>query len=240
MNTSSKPIYLFADSQLLFWKELGRPFLEQVRNQLESESPKAAYIGASNDDEVSFYNLFEAAMDTVAITDRQMVTASFTPAEADFIATADLILLAGGEVERGWRRFQENGLDEIIPRRVQEGALLVGISAGAIQLGLLGWSNAFPRPETPIETFGLVPLIIGVHEEANDWQSLKESVLTKKDARGIGIPAGAGLAYHADGSLEPLRYPLSEFSVVEGALSQSLLFPGFLVSGPTLSRKEMN
>ena len=49
MNTSN-PVYLFSDSQLLFWKSDGICFLNSVTEGLQKNSLKAAYIGASNGD----------------------------------------------------------------------------------------------------------------------------------------------------------------------------------------------
>jgi hypothetical protein len=45
-----QPIYLFADSQLLFWKRDGTLFLKTVRDRLARPGLRAAYVGASNGD----------------------------------------------------------------------------------------------------------------------------------------------------------------------------------------------
>ena len=65
--SSVKPIFLLADSQLLFWREeSGELFLARARQLLEADTQdrpfKAAYLGASNGDAPEFYQLFEAAM----------------------------------------------------------------------------------------------------------------------------------------------------------------------------------
>lgn len=57
-----QPLYLLADSQLLFWKRDGRPLLETALDGLARDKPlSAAYIGASNGDRPEFYEIFEAA-----------------------------------------------------------------------------------------------------------------------------------------------------------------------------------
>ena len=57
-----KPIFLLADSQLLFWREEDVPFLERIRKAIEEEQPgkviRAAYVGAANGDAPEFYDLF--------------------------------------------------------------------------------------------------------------------------------------------------------------------------------------
>jgi hypothetical protein len=84
MNDSLKPIYLLADSQLLFWKQHGSVFLESVRSEIVKESPKAAYVGASNDDQPEFYQIFEAGMEGIGIRDCRMIRASFPDDDAAF------------------------------------------------------------------------------------------------------------------------------------------------------------
>ena len=69
-----KPIFLLADSQLLFWREEGgEPFLARARKLMEQDAPervfKAAYLGASNGDAPEFYDLFVAAMGEIGIRD---------------------------------------------------------------------------------------------------------------------------------------------------------------------------
>ncbi len=67
-----QPIYLLADSQLLFWKENGNLFLSSIKALLHSH-PKAAYIGVSNGDAPEFYAIFIAAMDGIDIQDCRMI-----------------------------------------------------------------------------------------------------------------------------------------------------------------------
>src|SRR6185369_13424437 len=138
----SGPILLFADSQLLFWRELLIERVVKTRERL-----KAAYIGASNGDDPDFYALFVSAMEAAGIFDCRMILT--TEPDLKFLNDADVILLAGGDVELGWRTFLSNGLDQHIVRRHSEGASLIGISAGAVQLGLAG----LPADGSLIETF---------------------------------------------------------------------------------------
>ena len=147
-------------------------------------------------------------------------------ADRSFLDQADVILLAGGDIKRGWDVFAEVGLREAIAERYAEGAVLIGVSAGAVQLGLLGWREAESSPQDLFETFKLVPFIIGVHQEKEEWADLKAVVRGLGEyVTGIGIPSGGWLIYYADGTLEPIRQPLSEFSIREGAMTHHLLFP---------------
>jgi peptidase E len=201
-----QPIFLLADSQLLFWRDRGQLLLERVvtRDQL-----KAAYIGASNGDDPSFYEIFVAAMDGVGVVDCRMIPSAVSQADMEFLNDADVILLAGGDVEAGWRVFVNNGLSEHIVRRYFEGACLMGVSAGAVQLGLCGLA----ADGSLIETFKLVPFIIGAHEESDDWKTTRELLRLSGVETAIGLPTGGGAIYRPDQTIEALRHALVKLSL---------------------------
>lgn len=219
-----KPLYLLADSQLFFWKNDGDSLAERIRQDMDSSNPKAAYIGASNGDQPEFYNLFVGAMELMGISNCRMVPAQLSREDILFIEDADLILLAGGDVELGWHVFGQNGLKELIPRRRYDGALLVGVSAGAIQLGLGCLTNsAHPKQ---LDMFRFAPFYVGAHDEKHDWWDLRALVnLSQSDARAIGIPAGGGAIYYPDGTLEPIRKPLTEIVKENTKISENLMGP---------------
>lgn len=221
------PIYLFADSRPLFLKrEDGLPFLIQVKQLVQREAPKAAYLGASNGENESFYGIFEAAMEGIGIKDCRMIRASYTEGDASFMDDADIIFLSGGDVERGWRTFEEFDLRNRIIRRYYEGAILIGVSAGAVQIGLFGLTERDDGSDHLFSTFGLVPFIVGVHEERRHWLSLQKSVLLSGgEAHGIGIGSGGGVIYHADHYLEPIHLPVVEYLIEGQELVKCLLFP---------------
>jgi len=219
------PAYLFADSQLLFWQEQSQPFLARVRQHCRA-APRAAYIGASNGDRLEFYSLFVAAMQGIGVEDCCMIRSSLPPEDASLLAAADIILLAGGEVDLGCRMMQETGARELILRRYHEGSVLIGISAGAIQLGTHGVLRTGEGSLQLIDALGLLPFLIGAHEESDDWAELGSVVqLLEGSAVGLGIPAGGGLVFHPDGSVQAVRKCIYEFAVADGRLRRSLLYP---------------
>jgi hypothetical protein len=194
-----RSIFLLADSQLLFWRENGQLVLERVVKARTRDRLKAAYVGASNGDNPDFYAIFVAAMEGVGVFDCRMIPSAVSEADLAFLNDADIILLAGGDVEIGWQTFLTNGLDKHIVRRYFEGATLIGISAGAVQLGL-GYLK-------------LVPFIIGAHEESTNWKTTRELLrLSGSNTRAIGLPTGGGAIYHPDHTVEPLRHPLKEIT----------------------------
>lgn len=222
-----KPIYLFADSQLLFWKRDGKLLLETALATREGESPRAAYIGASNGDRQEYYEIFAGAMQAAGITDRRKISSSFSAPDRECLQTARLIVLAGGDVRQGWEVFKQTGMKDVILERHAQGAILVGISAGAVQLGrqaVIEIEGSFPREL--LDMLNLVPAIVDVHDERNDWARLSSFIhLLEGTIVGLGIPSGGGVIAHPDGTIEPLRRPAHEFRYSGAGANQSLLCP---------------
>lgn len=222
-----KPIFLLADSQLLFWRGEEGSVLDRARHLLDEEEPgkeiRAAYIGASNGDAPEFFELFVGAMEGVGIRRTRLIPSEPSAEDRAFLDEADLILLAGGDIERGWRVFEKNEWQKKLVERYYAGALLVGVSAGAVQLGLKGWSD----DGKSFDALRLVPFVIDAHDEPG-WVHLLALVpKAGEHARGFGIPSGGGAVYHPDYSVEPIRHPLTEVSLSEeGQVRQALLFPG--------------
>jgi len=154
-----QPLYLLADSQLLFWKRQDRLLLDAALDGLARDTPlRAAYIGASNGDRPEFYRIFEAAMDAIGIADRRMIESSFGPDDRAFLECAQLVVLAGGDVRLGWNTFEKTGMKDVILGRYAQGAVLVGISAGAVQLGRYGIVQTLDSSATELlDVFELVP-----------------------------------------------------------------------------------
>jgi len=198
------PIFLLADSQLLFYRENGQLLIESLVKERTRDQLKAAYVGASNGDHPDFYAIFVSAMEGMGVFNCRMIPSDVSDADMAFLNDADIILLAGGDVEAGWRVFLNNGLSEHIVRKYFEGASLIGVSAGAVQLGLCGLA----ADGSLIDTFKLVPFIIGAHEESDNWKTTTELLqLAGPGTPAIGLPTGGGAIYYPENTLEPLRRP---------------------------------
>ena len=220
-----QPIFLLADSQLLFWREDGEFFLERVRSALDSSEPRAAYVGASNGDRQEFFQLFREAMATVGIDDCRLIPSEPSDEDLGYFDAADVILLAGGDVRLGWRTMKKNGLQQKVIERYYSGAVLMGVSAGAMQLGLHGIGEDSDGETRLIDTFKLVPLLVDVHSEP-DWSRLRKGLTAAEEpVRALGIPSGAGAVLHPDMTLEAVRRPLVELHGTDDGFEESLLIP---------------
>jgi hypothetical protein len=141
-----------------------------------------------------------------------------------FLEEADLVLLAGGDVELGWQVFERNGLKDLLLKKRYDGGILIGVSAGAVQLGLGALTNA-PQPKK-LDLFGFAPFYIGAHEEKEEWWNLRALVnLSRSEVRGIGIPAGGGAIYWPDGTLEPIHHALTEVVKEDERVVERLIVP---------------
>ncbi|MGA5464612.1 Type 1 glutamine amidotransferase-like domain-containing protein [Mycobacterium sp. NPDC050041] len=223
-----QPLYLLADSQLLFWKRRGRLLLDTALDVSGcGTTVSAAYIGASNGDLLEFYEIFEAAVDAIGITDRRMIDASFPPDDRSFLHRAQLIVLAGGDVRLGWNTFERTGMKDVILHRYAKGAVLVGISAGAIQLGRYGLvETSDSLAGDLLDVFALVPAVVDTHDEHTGWRRLSRAVRSLEGAApGLGIPSGGGVLVHPDTTVEPLRHPAHEFRYEGGLVKHSVLLP---------------
>lgn len=211
-------ILLLSDSQLLFNMEIMRPLLPARPTEI-----RAAYIGVSSTDEPLFFDIFRGAMENLGIKQSMHIHAAFPEEERDFLSRADLILLGGGDTQRGWQIIKQSGMHEIIAKRYYEGSVLIGVSAGAVQFGLFAAAD----DGAATEMMKLIPLVIDVHDEQNEWRTLR-SLLTDKGQylTGVGIPLGGGLIYHPEPALEALARPVYEFSYNADRLREQLLFPG--------------
>ena len=219
-----KPIYALADSRLLFWRRPdGSLFLDDVMRNLGATPSSAAYIGASNGDDLSLYHgIFEPAMKQIGTAQCRMILTRPMPEDGAFLERADIILLAGGSVEIGWRAFEENGFRDLIQRRRSEGALLMGVSAGAVQLGL---GSLTDDGSELLPTFGFLPFYVGAHEERSHWASLRKVLTFVPDkVRAFGIPSGGGIVYHA-GGLTPVCKPIEEIFLQDGKTYEDSIFP---------------
>jgi cyanophycinase-like exopeptidase len=225
-------LYLLADSQLLFWRGPSGPFLESILKTADILAPRIAYIGASNGDSEDAHSIFAAAAAQVEGASAHHVRASYSAEDRQFLETANVVVLAGGDVEVGWNTFTRTGMhDQIRDLYLDRGAVIIGISAGAVQCGTHAALSAESGASKLVGTFGFVPYIIDVHDEKQHWERLSSTIHLLEGGRsGVGIPSGGGLAAHADGSLEPIRNSVDFFIFNEGQLQHAVAMPLVQVS----------
>lgn len=189
------PLYLIADSQLLFGPP-ARALAGLLGDPAGAAKLTATYLGASNGDAPAFFQLFRDAMAALGVTDVRHVRVPLDENDRDHLERADLVFLAGGDTVAGWAVLTEAQLDRVVRARHEAGAIVVGLSAGAVQLGR-GY-------------LGLVPAAVDVHAEPG-WDAVAATVAAE-GCRGLGVPRGGGLIVAADGSMRAIRRPAVELT----------------------------
>lgn len=221
MTTIAKPLILLADSQLLFLKDEGRPYIRRLLKLFSTgQTIKAAYVGASNGDQPEFYQMFEMAMNSIGVTNCQHIDARLTHQQLEFVKEAQIILLAGGDTWLGWQTVSQ--LAPQIENARKQGAVLIGTSAGAVQMGLLGYRETTHLCNTDLfSTFGYIHAIFSPHDEKQDWPMLKQMVKqTQGTLPAIGIPSGSGLIVTNNNHIQAVRKPAVTFIVKDNKLVQ--------------------
>src|SRR5262249_38487761 len=149
----------------------------------------------------------------------------FGPDDRAFLERAQVTVLAGGDVRLGWDTFENTGMKDVILSRHAKGAVLVGISAGAVQLGRCGIVEAPQSPAVELfDTFGLLPMVVDAHDEEAEGAGLSRTIHSLEGAAtGLGIPSGGGVIVHPDSTIEPLRRPAHQFRYDGMHVTHSLL-----------------
>lgn len=178
----SNALLLLADSQLLFRAASAPALHSRIRNRFNAPVD-AAYIGAANGNDPSFYDFACQAINTLLgrkCNTRFICHEKELPAEP-----SPLVVLAGGSVSKGWEFLSQPAVANWLQRSHQlQGSLMIGVSAGAIHLAR-GIDPEQPHQGSQPYLHWL-PLDVAVHEEQQGWPSLVEQPA-------LGIPMGGGL-----------------------------------------------
>ncbi len=116
-----RPIFLLADSQLLFCNSEDCRLMAKIRLSLtegiDEYEIKAAYIGASNHDAPQFYEISQIALRQIGIQNCRLIKSNPDADDTAFLEGSNIILLAGGDTELGWSTIRRNGWDKIITNK---------------------------------------------------------------------------------------------------------------------------
>ena len=168
--------------------------------ELAGARPLVAWVGAANEDSLPWFERAATVLRQRHGADMRRVMTSFADDSHALVDEAPVIYLPGGDVSVLSARLRALGLDEKIRRRHAEGALVVGVSAGAI--GLTRWWVEFPedgRPPYRIPCVGALPLAVDCHDEESDWEELRALLdAWQREEPGAlvdayGIPLGGAL-----------------------------------------------
>ncbi len=195
--------------------------------ELAGARPLVAWVGAANDDSLPWFDRAASVLRKRYGADMQMVHTAVADETHRLVDEAPLIYLPGGDVSLLSERLRALGLDERIRRRHAAGALVVGVSAGAI--GLTRFWVEFPedgRPPYRIPCVGALDVAVDCHDEESDWEELRTLLdAWQREEPGAtveayGIPLGGALEVSPAGAVThlgpaPKRLRLDGGRVVE-------------------------
>ena len=208
MANNMKPVFLIAGSPRR--RKTPDPLFQMALRESGRAAPSVGYVGTASDDDTMFFRflageMLEAGADRVSHT-------LITPDNADLkkaqniLASADIVFISGGDVERGMKVLREKGMVDFLFQLYQRGKPFFGVSAGSIMLARewVCWRD--PDDDATAEIFpclGLAPVICDTHAEEDDWQELKALLALEQDnVKGYGIPSGAAIKVFPDGEVE--------------------------------------
>lgn len=204
-----KPLFLLADSTPMFLTAADEDSLLERVYAFLPDNPKVAYLGASNGDDPNYFEIFCAAMDKVNIQMRRHISAPYTAEDLAWLRKSDLILLSGGDVMLGWQTFEQSDLQQLLQNRYQQGCVLMGISAGAIQLSAFLFGEDGDTTTHLLPGMGLAKCLVDVHDQDRDWCRLKHlSQLVPAGTPCVGIPSNGVLMVTPEGELVASGAPL--------------------------------
>ena len=168
--------------------------------ELAGARPLVAWIGAANEDSLPWFERAATVLRQRYGADMRRVLTGFADDSHALVDEAPVLYLPGGDVSVLATRLREHGLDEKIRRRHAAGALVVGVSAGAI--GLTRYWVEFPedgRLPYRFRCIGALDFAVDCHDEESDWEELRALLDAWQREEpgatvdGYGIPLGGAL-----------------------------------------------
>jgi hypothetical protein len=167
--------------------------------------PAIAYVGAANGDDPRW---FERAAEAWrgrhgAAVARVLADPALRAQNEELLESADVIYLGSGDVPLLVRSLHAAGLTALIRRRQAQGALLFGVSAGAIALSRFWLDFPAGEPQSPslLPCIGVLDAAIDCHDEGDDWSELYALLRLWGQAApdavvdAYGLPAGSALVF---------------------------------------------
>jgi len=212
---NSLPIYLLAGGPGAK-RQSPDPILQMALRDLGKTKPTVAYIGAAHGDSLMFFLFIKRLITAAGAGKVELVPLVKKKSDMEkaqsIIQSADCIFVSGGDVKEGMRVLTERSVIALIKKRYNEGALIIGVSAGSIMLAKqwIDWPDE--NNEASAELFpcmNIAPVLCDTHGEEDEWNELHSLVhLTEGDQIGYGIPSGGAMRISPDGVVEAISMPL--------------------------------
>ena len=228
-----KSVYLMAGGRSEGMRSINR-VMQAISRDVGKARPVIAYVGVAFGDNWGFYKMISSMIKRACSCEIERVIIAYKRANLDkarrTLLEADAIFMSGGDMDAGMHVLQEKNMVDFFRDLFHQGKLFFGISAGSIMLAneWVRWRD--PDDDSTSELYpclGMAPLICDTHAEEDNWEELKAALLLKGDsAIGYGIPSGACLKVHPDGTLEAMGGAVVRYGLHKGKVKkQADLYP---------------
>eukprot|EP00003_Mantamonas_plastica_P022105 TRINITY_DN3704_c0_g1_i9.p1 TRINITY_DN3704_c0_g1~~TRINITY_DN3704_c0_g1_i9.p1 ORF type:complete len:369 (+),score=110.29 TRINITY_DN3704_c0_g1_i9:1993-3099(+) len=182
---------------------------------LPEEDIRVAYVGHADNDDEDVYEYFLDVCSEIGMSHCRMIPTECTEEDTEFVKTAHIIVLSHGLPELGLRSWKSNGLHTIFRERYRDGCVFVGVSAGAVSMGIKCWGAA--EESTIFECLGLFPYYIDADQESDQYAYLQRLLQHQKAGEkvcpGYGIPRGIGMISFPKGKIMAVRGKVLRFDL---------------------------
>ncbi len=213
---AAKPVWLLAGGPGAR-RRGADPLLRNALSITGRIRPSVAYVGAPSGDNRAFFVLIAGLLKNAGAGAVTLVRLAGRKPDIvrarEVLDRADIVFMTGGDVEEGMRVLDATGTAGLLRELAAAGKPFIGVSAGSIMLASAWVRWRDPDDESTAETFtclGIAPVVCDTHGEADGWEELTAMVAISGEV-GHGIPTGAGLVVHPDGSLEAAGAPVNRF-----------------------------
>jgi peptidase E len=218
-----KPVFLLAGGRRSVARRGPDPLIQEALLLSSIAKPSIAYIGAASGDNPIFRTMLTGMLHKAGAGEVRPVRlcgSQSNPQKAmRVIEDCPIVFMSGGDVEEGMRILAEKEVIEFLRDQHQKGKLFVGASAGSIMLSKSWVRWADPEVESSAEFFpclGIAQIYCDTHDE-DDWKELQTlAQLVPVGSLLYGIPSGAALAAHPDGSVQALGGEVHRFALENG------------------------
>jgi cobyric acid synthase len=221
-----KPVFLLADLDSINNISNNQPVLNSVITSLKTANPKAVCISLFTYNITAIQKSVSACMETYGAAYTAHLNENSHMDEFKNIERADVIVLISGKPDLAQKHIQKTGIEGCILNGYHKGAVIFGVSGGAVQLGKLGWTIDKDNNYLFFEGLNIIPYAINIKDENHEWRALKDIIVNHyHDIHGLGIPGHGGIVHYPDRSIQALNQTSVEFQFVDGKLWQNNIYP---------------
>ncbi len=175
-----------------------------ILEQSSAERPRVCFLGTASGDSPGYIDRFYEAFRTLPCEPSHLSLFKLPEGSLqDYLLEQDVIYVGGGNTRSMLALWQEWGIDGLLREAYERGAILAGLSAGAICWFEEGVTDSVTGQLGAIRALGLLPGSHCPHYDGEAERRPGYHALLRSGEIGTGIAADDGVALHyRDGELQ--------------------------------------